>query len=332
MKEHAARLAQTTHRARPLAGAADLEERQCRICFDSSEPETLIAPCSCAGTQRWIHRGCLDEWRAQERLPRAFTHCPTCKFEYQTELHDAPSQSCLFRCYVLRDTVGLFAAAQSVLALVGYSIHACDSEGNVKRLYPGQWAERTADLHLSVGPYYVTAVIVCLALLGIVGFWMQRTGRLQPPPPRAAAVRRHSPASSCGGGGCDGTDGFMCCDPGCHSCGQACGSAECGGTACEGCNCAGGSGCVACEGEGAAVLLPVLAVVLILLAIVGLFFLIFFATIVVQRIVQRHMHLLQMRSETQRVVVVNLADRSQRRSSGDVGLGPMSMQGLASRV
>ena len=69
-----------SHRTLSFAGAADPEERQCRICFDTNDPESLIAPCMCSGTQRWIHRACLNEWRAQERVPRAFTHCPTCRF------------------------------------------------------------------------------------------------------------------------------------------------------------------------------------------------------------------------------------------------------------
>ena len=77
-----------SHRALSLAGAADPEERICRICFDGADAETLIAPCMCAGTQLWVHRACLDEWRAQERVPRAFTHCPTCRFEYRTVAHE----------------------------------------------------------------------------------------------------------------------------------------------------------------------------------------------------------------------------------------------------
>lgn len=39
----------------------------CRICFDGEEtPDNpLISPCRCSGGSRYIHRGCLKQWRLQ---------------------------------------------------------------------------------------------------------------------------------------------------------------------------------------------------------------------------------------------------------------------------
>jgi len=303
------------------------DERQCRICLETNDPESMIAPCSCAGSQKWVHRSCLDEWRAQERVPHAFTRCPTCRFEYQTEIRKGLVSSYWFQLNVLRDTILLFAAAQGVLALVGYVIHSLDSGGAIKSLYPHSWAERKAAIHLSLGPYYVTSVVVCLAVLGVVGIWLQRTGRLPPAPLRLGAVRRHRPEPSCH---CDSTDCTLGCDACCRGCCDLCGS--CHGCELSCCECGGGgcdlSGCggVAVEGEGAALLLPIVAAVAIVLALVGLFYAVFFATIVVQRVVQRHVHLLQMRTEAQRVVVIDMASRP----CG--GPAPMAFEGLATRV
>ncbi|XP_011072761.1 E3 ubiquitin-protein ligase MARCH8 isoform X2 [Sesamum indicum] len=39
------------------------EQPQCRICLDT-EGEDLIAPCHCKGTQKYVHRSCLDNWRS----------------------------------------------------------------------------------------------------------------------------------------------------------------------------------------------------------------------------------------------------------------------------
>ena len=82
------------------------------------------------------------------------------------------------------------------------------------------------------------------------------------------------------------------------------------------------------------ILLPVALVVLGIFAIVGLFFGVFFATIVFQRLIQRHVHLLAMRSETQRVMVVDLAAGSSRAFSeavptgaAQVGVAAMGMRG-----
>ena len=307
--------------SKPLLSVDEL--RQCRICLDTDDAESLIAPCRCAGTQRWVHRPCLDEWRAQERVPRAFTQCPTCHFVYETEEHDDRRSSRVFkfRLFVCRDTAILFFAAQCVLALVAFILHACDSDGAIKRLYPHQWAERKAALHLSIGPYYVTAVVICLALLGLLGLSLRATGRMPPPPPHAAAVSRHDPCS-CNGCMCP-ADSCMYCD----CCGAGPSSCECGTI--------GGSDCAACcegSGEGGAVLLPILAVLAIILALVGLFFAVFFSTFVIQRVLQRHVHLLQMRSETQRVVVIDLAHPPGRCMAAHLTPRMHGAEGLAERV
>uniref|UniRef100_A0A7N0V5T0 RING-CH-type domain-containing protein n=1 Tax=Kalanchoe fedtschenkoi TaxID=63787 RepID=A0A7N0V5T0_KALFE len=36
---------------------------QCRICLDVGD-ELLIAPCYCKGTQKYVHRSCIDNWRS----------------------------------------------------------------------------------------------------------------------------------------------------------------------------------------------------------------------------------------------------------------------------
>ena len=327
-----------SHRTLLLAGAADPEERQCRICFDTNDPESLIAPCMCSGTQRWIHRACLNEWRAQERVPRAFTHCPTCRFEYLTALHESEeasrSRSVRFRMFVVRDTLLVFAVVQSILALVGLLIHLCDRSGAVKSLYPRSWAARTAAEHLAIGPYYTSAVVVCLALLGLIGMWLQHTGRLPATPPRSAIVRRHEPLAPtcdvCCNGCVSSGSGDVCCQSCCAVCEGGGGGG--GGCALEGCGACDASGCAA---EGAGILLPLTLVALLLLAVVGVVYALFFATIVMQRLAQRHVHLLQMRSETQRVIVCDLANEgregSLQRSSSKAPIA-MPMEGIAMRV
>ena len=58
------RMASASCVQRSFAGAANPEDRSCRICFDGNDAHTLIAPCLCKGSSRWIHRGCLNEVRA----------------------------------------------------------------------------------------------------------------------------------------------------------------------------------------------------------------------------------------------------------------------------
>lgn len=78
--------------------------RTCRICLDVVEPRysdpsktgrptytsddpslgRLLSPCKCKGTQKYVHEGCLQAWRASSPTQeRNFWHCPTCGYRYQ---------------------------------------------------------------------------------------------------------------------------------------------------------------------------------------------------------------------------------------------------------
>ncbi|GFZ19879.1 RING/FYVE/PHD zinc finger superfamily protein [Actinidia rufa] len=39
------------------------EQIQCRICLEI-DGRDFIAPCKCKGTSKYVHRECLDHWRA----------------------------------------------------------------------------------------------------------------------------------------------------------------------------------------------------------------------------------------------------------------------------
>ena len=86
----------------------DHDPATCRFCLDTGSADSMIAPCLCAGTSKFVHRCCLDEWRAQEAQPRAFTHCPSCKFQYIADCcppEDLRERRCAlwrFRLFVAR--------------------------------------------------------------------------------------------------------------------------------------------------------------------------------------------------------------------------------------
>jgi hypothetical protein len=63
-------------------------ERTCRICLRDNEPYDLIAPCRCKGAGKWVHRQCLDQWRAVNRQDIAFSQCTECLFQYHLETPD----------------------------------------------------------------------------------------------------------------------------------------------------------------------------------------------------------------------------------------------------
>ena len=55
--------------------------------------DDLISPCLCSGTSKWVHRACLDRWRAVKHQTSAFTHCTECRFEFWITLRENRSRS-----------------------------------------------------------------------------------------------------------------------------------------------------------------------------------------------------------------------------------------------
>lgn len=58
-----------------------------RYVSEDSAAGRLIRPCKCRGTQKYVHEGCLQQWRHSDPSmgARTYWECPTCKFKYNLE-------------------------------------------------------------------------------------------------------------------------------------------------------------------------------------------------------------------------------------------------------
>jgi hypothetical protein len=237
--------------------------KSCRICLDSDNPQDFIAPCYCKGSQQFIHRNCLDLWRATNPNGRAFTHCSVCDFEFVVEQIDELSEEqkaaerqrlLKFRMFVARDTIAVFLAIQVIIIVLGMFVRAFDQYGAIRDLFPTIVSDHEKTT------YYICGVVLFFAIIGLCGLC-------------AACI------------GITGDAGAR--DPcwGCYGC--YCGDCR---------SCQGGSD----DGKACLVILVIFVVVL---AFIGIFIGIFLATMIVQRIVQRHMRVLWLKQETKMFVV-----------------------------
>ena len=65
---------------------ADLSSIQCRICFEEVEDRaTLIVPCRCSGSSKYVHRDCLEQWRVMDLESPNYSRCNTCRHVYELE-------------------------------------------------------------------------------------------------------------------------------------------------------------------------------------------------------------------------------------------------------
>ncbi|KAF8414893.1 hypothetical protein BGX38DRAFT_1251571 [Terfezia claveryi] len=65
------------------------EPKTCRICFDTStsgcDPEVgrLLSPCRCRGSSKYVHEGCLNQWRIISANSKSYYECNTCRYKYK---------------------------------------------------------------------------------------------------------------------------------------------------------------------------------------------------------------------------------------------------------
>ncbi|KAJ1405880.1 Zinc finger, RING-CH-type [Sesbania bispinosa] len=100
------------------------EQPQCRICLDIGG-EDLIAPCHCKGTQKYVHRSCLDNWRSTKE-GFAFSHCTECRAVFVLRANVPADRWWLrlkFQFLVARDHAFIFIIVQLVVAFLGVLVY-----------------------------------------------------------------------------------------------------------------------------------------------------------------------------------------------------------------
>ncbi|XP_042427020.1 uncharacterized protein LOC122014707 isoform X2 [Zingiber officinale] len=255
------------------------EQFQCRICLET-DGRDFISPCKCKGTSKYVHRECLDHWRSVKE-GFAFAHCTTCKAPYYLRVHvhvDRKWRVLKFRFFVTRDILVVFAAVQLIVSLLAYVVYLIDrSQDNWLRLAWGFDGERALSF---------------FALLGLSGCFITCYDRRV----RNDLVQPCRELCLC------------CCQPGmyadCHLPGTLCMWTDC--TTCfESCaSSAGECGCLGGASEAGPPLLFIVALVVLgLFTVIGIFYSVLVATMVGQRIWQRHYHILAKRMLTKEYVV-----------------------------
>ena len=54
---------------------------ECRVCYENDSKEPLIAPCSCSGSMKYIHKSCLQKWLLHTKN----STCNVCKQPFEIE-------------------------------------------------------------------------------------------------------------------------------------------------------------------------------------------------------------------------------------------------------
>ena len=269
----------------------------CRVCLESDRVSDLIVPCLCSGSSLWIHRRCLDGWRALNFRRPAFYQCDTCHFyfEYERPLHrPSATRTLACRLLVVRDLIGLFLLVQLWLVALAAVIGGCDYGF-------GHHLSSAASIN-PLALFYLFSIVLSFALFGVFGTVASCVGLQE----RLMGPRGTSRCA----GDCCASDGGNC-----DACSDQCG---CGAGAAAGEGGAGGAGDDECC--GVFWLLQLLA-----LALVGVVYGFVYGGGLVRRVVGRHMQRGWHRPAVEKFRVADWKDRRDKLKRSRLPTQRMSM-------
>jgi len=288
----------------------DEDDRICRNCHDTSPENDLIAPCTCSGSVKWVHRKCLDQWRAVSPNAESFYTCDICHRDYQLQYQEVRNCSTYkFAFYVSRDFIIFFILVNIITTLLSVIIWGIDRDRERDKIF--------YEVKLSTPPslfvdwlYGWAALFFLLGIFGILYALAKFCGCLknccnQPPTHNTYYY------------GCDYYYCFLCYYPtpvnsGGTSCGDCSNCGNCGNTNCDGCsggncgNCGGGGG-GGDGGDALAILLIIFLVIVIIIILIGVAVAIILLIMLGIRTVSRHLHYLQQKQKAGSYVVVDLS-------------------------
>jgi len=136
--------------------------KSCRYCLDSNEQHDFIIPCKCKGSIKYVHRKCLDEWRASDVEGNRFKQCDICKFNYILVKNETSSwiRYIKYILYISLDIILLFFIINFILCILSGIFYLLDFNSSIK-LFIGY--------NSSFICYYIFSLSMALLLIGFIG-------------------------------------------------------------------------------------------------------------------------------------------------------------------
>ena len=64
-------------------------DKMCRICLESDDEDDLFSPCVCTGSNKFVHRKCLSNWRVLHNIDSDnFNKCDICKTNFLIKVNN----------------------------------------------------------------------------------------------------------------------------------------------------------------------------------------------------------------------------------------------------
>jgi hypothetical protein len=311
----------------PAAKKGQHHHELCRICQSSGNAHDLIRPCTCSDSSSYVHRACLNRWRAVSPFPDALTKCEHCGVDYKL-IYSTKPNTCGDKAragfIIALDFTLILAVIMGLWILCGYA---------VERLLdnPVAWGYfKDLPLWDKIFLYGFITFFAILGILGLVCFCCSCGGEPREEPYEYQNSSRGDCYWACCGpmyvngyyyptpyshwSSSDVLCCYIClnsthghssaCDCTCRACveGLSCGVCEGGHVRCEG----GGN-----NNNGQTVLLVILIVILVVLVTIGIIFGSIVVFMLMNKVIRKQMSILDRKSQVGYVLVADLDDPDQ---------------------
>ncbi|CAN6728505.1 unnamed protein product [Malus baccata var. baccata] len=260
------------------------EQIQCRICLES-DGRDFIAPCKCKGTSKYVHRECLDHWRAVKVIA---------SLAYLVYLIDALQQFWLRLAWGFDSELSFYYICGKVSS---YNVNAYARQINSDKCYSELYCFSLCLGCLAASLHVTTVGCATIWLSHVVNYAFVAVNLgislhleiFDPVVFERCNLILNNLCSVCADCHLPGT---LCMWTDCTTCWGSCASM------------AGECGCLGGAGEAGLPILFIMALIVLgLFTVIGIFYSVLVATMVGQRIWQRHYHILAKRMLTKEYVV-----------------------------
>ena len=144
--------------------SSSLNSGTCRLCYQTAPVTSLLRPCRCTSPSPFVHRSCLDDWRAFNLDGHSFSHCSQCHSAYrfvpvQDSDEAALERSLQWQSHTSQFLTWLAVVGLSALLFLAIFINACDLSNHIPPSFP------------SLSPLMAYFIVALLLLLFLANVW-----------------------------------------------------------------------------------------------------------------------------------------------------------------
>ena len=126
---------------------------QCRICYESSNPNQLFSPCKCSGTSQYVHRECLYDWIRLSENIEAKNKCMECGYKYKKTNNRCNQILLKISNYIITNNGIILLLLLSVNILNGYILYNINNNLYPYKKYSNEDDDNHTILNTKIHPY-----------------------------------------------------------------------------------------------------------------------------------------------------------------------------------